>query len=85
MGSIRLVYIGDDSLDLKNGDFTWEGLTVGKIYDGLDGWTPDYSALVDECYYIKNDLGLTHLFRKSLFKNLDEIRNEKILNILSHG
>ena len=71
MNSIRLIYIGDDSLDLTN----------GKIYD-------EYTSSKiesDPVYYCisKNDYGRRHWYQKYFFKTLEEVRNDKLLKILS--
>jgi hypothetical protein len=72
----RLVYIGDDNQPVYDG-----GLTINKIYDEC----ASLKYMSEPKFYCisKNDYGKRHWYQRSLFKTLDEIRDEKLLNILS--
>jgi hypothetical protein len=45
------------------------GLTLGKVYD---------VEVIRDCYCLTNDNNMRRIYSTSLFKTLDEVRNEKI-------
>ena len=74
----KLIYIGNDGdnkdLHFKGLSIYQDGLTINKVYEGNT-----FSEIDLDFYYIdKNDDGVGHYYHRFLFRDLEEIRNEKI-------
>ena len=52
----------------------YKNITIGKTYKVTD--------IIDNWYYIINDINIEDCYEKELFKALSEIRNEKINKLL---
>ena len=73
--TILIVFTG-----LNDGYFDTVGLSVGKIYESCQ----QKSIYSNREYYIlTNDLGIRYSYDKTLFKTLDEVRNERIDTLLN--
>jgi hypothetical protein len=57
----------------------WNGLSVGKIYQRV---SDEESALGPGYYHIYNDNGEPGVYPVDYFKRIDEIRDEKLNQIL---
>ena len=66
MSDVKLVYIGNKGFCVPN-----HRLTINMVYSGRSLHGEYYSI---EC----NDHGVTSYYHRSFFKDLEEIRNEKL-------
>jgi hypothetical protein len=83
----KVVYIGDENGDggiQTAPDVTTNySLTLGKFYLVTNYWIQSNDQSQEGFYTLTNDMGVSLSYSKSLFKTLDEFRNEKIKEILN--
>ena len=79
---IKFICVGGDiNLGWSN-EFWTNGLTMGKIYYGEKDHDKDGTILNNFVFINENDNGVKRSYPSFLFKTLDEIRDDKLNNLL---